>query len=61
VLPIYLNAGRFSYIIEYPSGVYWFHKSVIHYRKEPIPIKVIQASEKIDSCEEESDAEFKKE
>jgi len=42
---MFLNAGRFSYIIEYPKGKYYFHKSIIHYRKEPLPIKQIQESD----------------
>ena len=41
VLPQYLTAGKYQYIIEYPKGKYFFHKAVIHYRNEPIPIKLL--------------------
>ena len=45
VLPSFLNAGRFSYIVEYPKGTYFFHKSLIHFRKEPLPLNVLSQEE----------------
>lgn len=45
VLPQFLNAGRFSYIIEHPKGTFYFHKSLIHFRKEPLPLNVISPEE----------------
>lgn len=36
MLPQFLRPGRFSYIVEYPRGTYYFHKGLIDFRKEPI-------------------------
>lgn len=39
VFPQFLQSGRFSYIVEYNSKFY-FHKAVIHFREEQIPLTV---------------------
>jgi hypothetical protein len=36
VMPLFLQSGKFSYVIEYNSKFY-FHKAVIHVREETIP------------------------
>jgi len=41
ILPQFLKAGRFSYVIEYPKGEFYFHKALVHYRKEQMPLKLV--------------------
>lgn len=40
VLPQFLYAGNFSYVIEY-EGKFYFHKCLVQYRKENIPHKTL--------------------
>ena len=42
VLPQFLRAGKYSYIIEYPKGKFYFHKSIIHFRDEAVPVKQLR-------------------
>ncbi len=51
VLPAFLKAGRCTYIIEFPKGKFYFHKALIHFRTEPIVLKLIE-----DQFDEENDA-----
>lgn len=39
VLPQYLKAGRYSYIVEYPENTFYFHNAAMYYRTENIPLK----------------------
>jgi hypothetical protein len=45
VLPQFLKAGRFAYVIEYPKGEFYFHKALVHYRKEQMPLKLVEVGE----------------
>ena len=36
VLPLFLMAGKFEYVVKFEDKHY-FHKSVVHFRTEPIP------------------------
>ena len=36
---MFLRPGKFNYIVEYPIGTFFFHKTSILIRSEPIPFK----------------------
>jgi hypothetical protein len=42
VLPQYLKAGKFQFVIEYPKGTFYFHKAVVHFRQEEVPLKLLE-------------------
>jgi len=42
VLPQYLKAGKFQYVVEYPKGTFYFHKALVHFREEQVPVKIIE-------------------
>lgn len=44
VLPQFLYAGNFSYVIEF-EGEFYFHKCLVNYRTESIPSKVLDVGE----------------
>ena len=45
VYPQFLKAGRFSYVVEYPTGVFHCHQALVHARCEPLPVKTIKVGE----------------
>lgn len=39
VLPSFLSAGSYSYVVEYPRDKFYAHKALIFYREEALPVK----------------------
>lgn len=52
MLPAFLKTGKFTYVIEYPRGNFYFHASLIHCRKEPIIQKQVSSHKKDDDLDE---------
>lgn len=45
VIPQFLRAGKFEYVIEYDKQFY-FHSALIHYRQEPLPVQRVGKHQK---------------
>jgi hypothetical protein len=58
VLPAFLKTGKFTYVIEYPRGNFYFHASLIHCRKEPIIQKQVSSHKKDDDLDEYDEEDF---